>query len=257
MLPREEGGRRLQGGPPKSPPLVSILTVLFQARRDLEQLLESILPRMDANMEFIVVDGGSNDGTRELLREHDAHIDYWLSEPDHGVYDAMNKAIAAASGVFLLHLNAGDRLLSIPRRELEALAAGPTAAAAFRVLLDGRREFRPSYGAALRFHNTLHHQGTFFRRACFPQYDTSYRVFADFDVNQRLALRGSPVAIFDEVVASYTSGGLSSVASRENIDEFFAIIAKNYGRSHLPIAWLLCKWRGLFARLVRGRRQSG
>ena len=205
----------------------------------------------DETIEFIVIDGGSDDGTRELLAQHDSDINYWVSEPDKGIYDAMNKGVAAARGEFIFHLNAGDRLLWIPRKELRAAALATTEVAAFRVLIDGKKEFRPSNGIALRLTNTLHHQGTFFRRDNFPEYDLRYKVFADFDVNQRLARRGAVISTYDLVVASHKAGGISDVASGENILEFFDVITKNYGLSYIPMAWLLCKWRGFCARLTR------
>jgi len=249
MVTRVEGGRRLTETAGMDRPLVSIITVVFRGRHDLPVLLDSIFRLKDKKVELIVVDGGSNDGTCELLRQHDSEIDYWISEADHGIYDAMNKAIALARGTFLFHLNAGDRLLSIPIQELEEAAANDIDVAAFRVSVDGRYEFKPSQGFPLRLNNTLHHQGTFFRRETFPQYDTQYKVFADFDVNQRLALSGAKIAISDQVVALHMTGGVSDVPNSSTTAEFFHVIKKNYGRQYLPAAWLLCKWRGLNTRL--------
>ena len=233
------------------PPLVSIVTVVFQARQDLPSLIDSVLRLKDEKTEFIVIDGGSDDGTRELLMQHDSVIDYWLSEPDKGIYDAMNKGVAAARGTFIFHLNAGDKLLTMPTRELEAAASKPIDAVAFRVSWNGEVEFRPRYGFALRLENTLHHQGTFFRRVGFPVYNERYRIFGDFDVNQRLALRGARVEIIDQVVAQHSGGGVSNVGSRTKHSEFFQVIAKNYGWFYLAPAWLLSKWHGLVARLPR------
>lgn len=231
--------------------MVSIITVVFRARADLPELIGSVLLHKDENTELIVIDGGSEDGTRELLSNYDSDIDYWLSEPDKGIYDAMNKAVAVAQGTFIFHLNAGDRLLSIPTEKLEAAVLNRIDIVAFRVSVDGKEDFRPSRGFALRLNNTLHHQGTFFRREGLPLYDTRYRVFADFDLNQRLAIRGAKIELFDQVVALHMSGGVSAISSRANISEFFAIIVKNYGLPYLPLSWTLCKWQGLRARIKR------
>jgi glycosyltransferase involved in cell wall biosynthesis len=236
-------------------PLLSIITVVFQARDDLPGLIESVARLKNETVEFIVIDGGSKDGTCELLSQYDPVIDYWISEPDKGVYDAMNKGIAVAQGTFLFHLNAGDRLLHIPFRELEAAASNRTDVVAFRVSIDGKQEFRPGRGIALRLKNTLHHQGTFYKRERFPLYEVSYRVFADFDANQRLARSGARVEIFDQVVASHQGGGLSDVHTKANVREFFQVIRRNYGWSHLPPAWLICKWRGMKTRLSMMRQR--
>jgi glycosyltransferase involved in cell wall biosynthesis len=250
MISRAKGDRQ-QERPLAVKPLVSIITVVFHAREDLPDLIESVARLKKDNIEFIVIDGGSADGTIELLSQYDSVIDYWVSEPDSGIYDAMNKGIAVARGTFLFHLNAGDRLLHIPVRALEAAASNSTDVAAFRVLIDGKREFRPGRGIALRLKNTLHHQGTFYKREGFPFYNVNYRVFADFDANQRLARSGASIEIFDQVVASHQGGGLSDAHTKANVSEFFQVIKRNYGWTHLPPAWLICKWRGLKTRLSR------
>jgi glycosyltransferase involved in cell wall biosynthesis len=249
MIAKLEGTKRQHSE--SAVPLVSIITVVFRARAELKELIENISRFKDDKIEFIVVDGGSDDGTVELLKQYDSVIDYWISESDKGIYDAMNKGVAAAKGTFLLHLNAGDRLLYIPMPELEAAALNNTDIVAFRVSIDGEREFRPRSGLALRLKNTLHHQGTFFRREGFPVYDLSYKVFGDFDVNQRLARRGAHVEIFDRLVATHMGGGLSDVHTQQNVTEFFQVIYRNYGWTHLPPAWLICKWRGLKTRVSR------
>jgi glycosyltransferase involved in cell wall biosynthesis len=254
MIPRLKEGNRRREMPGAAEPLVSIITVVFQARQDLPSLIESVARCKTDNVEFIVIDGGSKDGTCELLSQYDSVIDYWVSEPDAGIYDAMNKGIAVARGTFLFHLNAGDRLLHIPVRELET-AASNTDVVAFRVSIDGKREFRPSRGVSLRLKNTLHHQGTFYRRERFPLYDVNYRVFADFDANQRLARRGAHIELFDRVVAMHMGGGLSDAHTSANVSEFFQVIKKNYGWTHLPPAWLICKWRGLKTRLSMIRQR--
>lgn len=125
MAEKIQGGSRLTNGTDKSQPLVSIITVVFRAPNELLSLIESVLRLKNENIEFIVIDGGSEDGTRELLRKYDSEIDYWVSESDRGIYDAMNKGIAAAHGKFIFHLNAGDKLLYIPIPELKQQAITP------------------------------------------------------------------------------------------------------------------------------------
>jgi glycosyltransferase involved in cell wall biosynthesis len=249
MSIRIEGGCRLKGRMIETTPLISIITVVFRAHHDLSLLLQSIVRLKNEQIELIVVDGGSTDGTVDLLRQYDSKIDYWISEADRGIYDAMNKGIAAARGTFLLHLNAGDSLLHVPLGELETARAQNIDIAAFRVLIDGKYEFRPSSGIALMFNNTLHHQGTFYRREIFPEYDIRYKIFGDFDVNQRMLLNNMRIAIFNRVVALHLSGGISAVPTDAAVSEFLEIIAKNYGRKCLHIAWLLGKWRGFKSRL--------
>ncbi|SDF71690.1 glycosyltransferase family 2 protein [Terriglobus roseus] len=229
-------------------PLVSIITVVFNAREELKALILSVLPLKTEEVELIVIDGGSQDGTVEYLNSvHE--IDYWHSEPDRGIYDAMNKAIAHAQGTYLLHLNAGDRLLELPLNILRQARTNQLDILAFRVALDNGRNFQPTYGYGLTFSNTLHHQGTFFRRSVFPGYDDQYRIFADFDANQRMAIRGDKARIYNNVVAYHATDGVSNQNTVKAKEEFLKVIERNHGRKARLIAKCFGKWRGLRARL--------
>lgn len=180
----------MREGARTKPPLVSIVSVVFRARQELPSLLENILALRDDRTELIVIDGGSDDGSVDILRQFDDSIDYWVSEPDRGIYDAMNKGVAAATGDFVLHLNAGDRLLCIPRQELEQALADNIDVACFAVKVEGCRIYRPRTGFFLRFANCWHHQGTFYRRETHLGYSTQFRIFSDFDLNQRMMKAG-------------------------------------------------------------------
>jgi len=72
-------------------PLISIVTVVFNGAKTLEQTIQSVISQPYQNKEYIIIDGGSNDGTLELIRKYEASLAYWISEPDHGIFDAMNK----------------------------------------------------------------------------------------------------------------------------------------------------------------------
>jgi cellulose synthase/poly-beta-1,6-N-acetylglucosamine synthase-like glycosyltransferase len=103
-------------------PLVSIVVVAFRDRDEVEALISNVAPFRGAHLELIIVDGGSEDGTVQLLEARADEIDYWISERDTGIYDAMNKGVAAARGLYILHLNSGDRLVDLPLVELRGLS---------------------------------------------------------------------------------------------------------------------------------------
>lgn len=256
MPQKLEGGRRFHSPSVEAQPLISIISVVFQARHQLQPLLNSVIHLRDDRTEVIVIDGGSNDGTHELLAAYDSQIDYWLSEPDDGIYDAMNKGLRSARGSFVLHLNAGDRLLYLPVEELETAARQHVDVAAFQVSIDGEYNFRPSCGKQLRFNNTLHHQGTFFRRERLSGYNTAYRVYGDFDMNQKLVAQGAKVAIYNHVVAFHSTDGISNISDPSVVSEFFRVIRSNQGWVSVPIAWVLCKIRGLKTRVRKLRFRS-
>ena len=93
-------------------PLVTIVTVVFNAEQYLEQTIQSIMNQTYNNIEYIIIDGGSTDGTINIIKRYEDNIDYWTSEKDHGVYDAMNKGIKLAKGKWINFMNAGDSFYS-------------------------------------------------------------------------------------------------------------------------------------------------
>lgn len=233
---RMEGGRRLRGAARAKPPLVSIISVVFRAGPELPPLLESVIALLDEEIELIVIDGGSDDGSIDILRKFNDSIDYWISEPDQGIYDAMNKGIAAATGQFVLHLNAGDRLLCIPRQELEQALADNNDVACFAVKVEGCIIFRPRTGFILRFANYWHHQGTFYRRKKHLGYSTQYRILGDFDLNQRMLKAGKSIRLSNTVVAEVISPGVS--ASPAVYDELYRVVNQNFGPFYVCLGWL-------------------
>lgn len=90
-------------------PKISIITIVLNNKEFLEYTIQSVSTQVFTNYEYIVIDGGSTDGTKELIKNSKGKIDYWVSEPDRGIYDAMNKGAKLAKGEWLIFLNAGDR----------------------------------------------------------------------------------------------------------------------------------------------------
>lgn len=104
------GGKRTKGNfriSSENMPLITVVTVVFNGAENLQQTIQSVLAQTYPNIEYIVIDGGSKDGTLQILERYDS-IDYWVSEPDGGIYKAMNKGVALASGEYIAFLNADD-----------------------------------------------------------------------------------------------------------------------------------------------------
>ncbi|AEI14058.1 glycosyl transferase family 2 [Flexistipes sinusarabici DSM 4947] len=89
-------------------PLISIITVVFNGEKYLEETIQSVINQTYPNVEYIIIDGGSTDGTLDIIKKYEHAIDYWVSEPDKGIYDAMNKGIKASNGNWVNFMNAGD-----------------------------------------------------------------------------------------------------------------------------------------------------
>lgn len=94
-------------------PLLSIITINYNNKEGLQKTFRSIFSQTYQDFEYIVIDGGSKDGSREIIENHTENIDFWVSEPDKGIYNAMNKGILHAKGEYLLFINSGDEIYNI------------------------------------------------------------------------------------------------------------------------------------------------
>lgn len=230
-------------------PLLSIITVVRNAVRDIEDTLRSVAALKNDAIEYIVIDGGSTDGTQALIAAYADDIDYTHSRTDGGIYPAMNEGLEHAHGHFVLNMNAGDRLLSVPTELLEAHTQDGTDLICCRVETDGGFTHLPLWDGRIKKFNTLPHQGCFYRRALFAQYryDIRYRIFADFDLNQRLFATGAKGVLGRESVAFHSLGGVSN--SGLYAEEMFTIVRRNFGIGAQVCSWLYFKKQGLKERL--------
>jgi glycosyltransferase involved in cell wall biosynthesis len=200
------------------PPALSVVIACKNPGSALAAALASVRDQHAAPAELIVIDGGSTDGTRELLERERGRIATLVSEPDAGVYDAMNKGIAAARGDWLLFLGADDRLVGTHilsealnwMKKTEAGVVGGEAA-----YDDGRiYKLRSRVNPIAR--NFIHHQAAFYRRTLFDEngrFDTSLAIMADYDLNLRLwknRVRFKPIPLR---IAACGVGGLSDAGS--------------------------------------------
>jgi len=201
-------------------PLVSVITVCFNAAKTLEQTILSVRDQLCQNFEFIVVDGASTDETIDILHAHDADIDLWISEPDGGIYDAMNKGAALARGEYLAFLNADDRYLPDTLSHL-AEAANAYSAAVFHGNMVKEREIegtvyhreeKPNPGFMPQgmgiFHPTSFVKRTKFQAA--GGYNKRYRLAADYDLFLRLWQKGLAFHHIDKALAIFSLGGASN-----------------------------------------------
>jgi len=206
-------------------PLVSVITVTYNAIATVESSILSVLAKQNGYIEYIIIDGGSTDGTVDVLEKYDKNIDYWISESDHGIYDAMNKGIAQASGEFLYFLGADDILLNIPFGKLKNVD-----------LLLGNVDLGFSIFShtqpfdklkkKMRFRNAIHPQGTFYKKLGI-EYRLDFKACSDYAFNIEYIKSVTRVEYIDDLVASFSTAGASSGLSAKK--EIIGIAMHEYG----------------------------
>jgi len=216
-----------------STPLISVILVCRDPGARLRAALESVWTQAGADCELVVIDGASTDGTREWLETQRARLSTLVSEPDHGVYDAMNKGVAAARGDWVLFLGADDRLLDgalagiVP--SLKQTTAGVVVGEA--AYDDGRVYRLGAVTTAAVRRNFVHHQAAFYRRTLFAKhgkFDGALQLQADYDFNLRLVQSQVPFAASPVRVAACASGGLSDAGSWANYREEIAVRHRHF-----------------------------
>ena len=160
---------------PKSLPLISVVTVVFNGAKTLRETIASIIPQLCDDVEYLIIDGGSNDGTVDIIREYEHHLAYWISEPDHGIYDAWNKGIDASQGEFISFVGADDILE--PRAfmaYIEKIKSFPEIEYWSSRVAFGRRQGRvigrPWSWIKFRRYMTVAHVGSLHRRDLYARY---------------------------------------------------------------------------------------
>lgn len=219
--------------PTAARPLISIVTPTFNARATIERCLESVAAQTAASVEHVVVDGGSTDGTVDVLQAWSARLGAWVSERDSGIYDAMNKGIARARGRWLYFLGADDALAApdVLERCGPALA-GDAAVVYGDVRYPDGGVFR-SNPRRLLVGNTVHHQAAFYAARVFDRwrYDPSLRIVADYDLNLRLYRARERFARVDVVVATCGDAGASNVRVGASFREMNRVRRRYLGRA--------------------------
>jgi glycosyltransferase involved in cell wall biosynthesis len=199
-------------------PSISVIIPVFNAKRTLANALQSVWEQTLPAHEVLVIDGESNDGTLEIIQANQSRITHWLSEPDRGVYDAINKGIRMASGDWIYILGSDDMLASTDVFETIASHLNPSASLVFGSVrnMNIKQSMVPevhisSMGAGLYVRNTLHQQSAFYRRSLFANqlFDTSLKVLADYDFHLHLLQLGERGQQVDLVIAECEASGLS------------------------------------------------
>ena len=225
-------------------PKFSIITVTYNAEKVLEDTIQSVIFQTYRNVEYIIVDGASKDHTLEIVNKYHNRINKVISEPDKGLYDAMNKGIQLATGDYLCFLNAGDKfhdsetlqkiVHTLKDQELPDVIYGETA------IVDEEGHFlhmrRLSTPAHLNWKSfkqgmLVCHQAFFANRelAINHLYDLQYRFSADFDWCIRIMKKAKCLHNTRLTLIDYLNEGMTTKNHKASLKERFCIMAKHYG----------------------------
>jgi len=237
---RLEGGLKLNGAGSRftaGQPLVTVVTVARNCCEFLEGTIRSVLGQTYKNIEYIVIDGGSTDGSVEILRQYADRIDQWLSEADNGIYEAMNKGAALAAGEWIIFMNAGDRFYD---NEVVSRVFSRDCSCYDLMYGDEELDYGGRFAKILKAGSAedlwkgmqFSHQSVFVRTALVLRtgFNTDNTIGADFEMIYRLKQEGRTFLHLDETVAVTQAGGLSDTKRVGTFISYWQVVSA-YGGS--------------------------
>lgn len=235
-----EGGLRTQGyfkhsEPDK--PLISIITVVFNGEKYLEQTIQSVINQTYDNVEYIIIDGGSTDGTLDIIIKYEGMVDYWVSEGDEGISDAFNKGIELCTGEMIGIINADDWY------EINSVKIIVSSFLKFGIgIYYGRISFwkndKPLYTRSanskkLKYEMSLNHPSVFIHIENYKKighFNTSYKLAMDYDLLLRGITNKLNFFYIDDVISNMRYGGVSNTTRTKSIYEEFSIRTKYFNK---------------------------
>jgi glycosyltransferase involved in cell wall biosynthesis len=220
-------------------PILSVITIVYNNVNDIERTMLSVLGQTYPNIEYILIDGLSKDGTLDVIKRYEKRIAKFISEKDDGIYDAMNKGLELATGDFVIFMNSGDEFYD-----------AETVAAVFATAPDadiyyGETEMIDSDGQSLgqrrhtapqqltwrsfKFGMSVSHQAIYIKQDLLEPYDDQYELSADIDWIIRAAKKAKKIVNVNRYVAKYLVGGMSKTRHSQSLMERFDIMKKHYG----------------------------
>lgn len=189
----------------------SVITINYNHKEGLIRTIKSVLYQTCTDYEFIIIDGGSTDGSVEIIKEYDKDITYWVSEKDNGVYYAMNKGIAAAKGDYCIFMNSGDCFHS--SNALNSVASYHEDIICGQVSTFPSGHHKPTITLVDLLRISLPHQAMFIKRDLLVKhpYDEKYKILSDWKFClENLIIDNCSFRNIEVVIADYESGGIST-----------------------------------------------
>ena len=202
---------------PTGTPLITIITVVFNAEKSLEETIQSVFSQNYPYLEYIIIDGGSTDKTLEIIQKYDSQLSHWRSEPDLGLYDAMNKGITLSHGHLIGFLSAGDRQETDTLKNLAKAWQSTTKPTIFtgncRILKENTFQSHIEFGHPEKLPaKMIPHESVFVSREIYQQlglFDLSFRIASDFDFLCRCCRHQIDFQFIDSVLTAVAPRGVS------------------------------------------------
>ncbi len=220
-------------------PKLTIITIVYNNVRDIERTINSVINQTYKKIEYIIIDGKSTDGTLDIVEKYSNQISKIVSEPDKGIYDAMNKGLALATGDYVLFMNSGDEIYN-EHTVQEVFDSSPGADIYYGETemyndnwesLGRRRHEAPEQfdWTSFKYGMNISHQAIYIRKSILTPYDLKYKYSSDIDWIIKAAKKSSNIVNVHRYVAKYLVGGMSKKKHRESLKERFQIFTKYYG----------------------------
>ena len=210
-------------------PKISVITVCFNAEKHIEQTIKSVIEQKDCDIEYIIIDGASTDSTQQVIQKYESGITKWISEPDKGIADAMNKRVKLATGDYLMFLNADDyfqmpNAIAVAASYMEEGKDIYIYDTIFLKKEGGIRRHSGDFGKRINFKGICH-QGVLYKRDLFQKiggFDISFKICMDYNFFMRAYRFGATGQYINEVLSVMRDGGLSSRQDWLSLKERFA-----------------------------------
>ncbi|RZJ63809.1 MAG: glycosyltransferase [Flavobacterium sp.] len=220
-------------------PKLTVITIVYNNVRDIERTINSVLNQTYPKIEYIIIDGKSTDGTLDIIEKYRSKVSKIVSEPDKGIYDAMNKGLALATGDYVLFMNSGDEIFD-EHTVQDIFDSAPGADIYYGETemyndnwqsLGRRRHEAPEQfdWKSFKYGMSISHQAIYIKRSIVAPYDLSYKYSSDIDWIIKAAKKASSIVNVHRYVAKYLVGGMSKKKHRESLKERFNIFTKYYG----------------------------
>lgn len=200
----------------ENPPLISIIIVVFNGEKYIEQSITSVINQDYKNIELIIIDGASKDNTLQIIGKYKNRISKIISEPDSGIYNAMNKGLSLCSGDWIYFLGSDDKFISknIISTIFKQDFVSNTAIVFGNVKNQDGKRIYSKFNWKILLHNSLHHQSVFYRKEIFKdfKYNENFKIISDYELNLILFLKKIKYVKLDIDIAVCQDGGASTTA---------------------------------------------